>query len=149
MTIKELLKDLETGEEITVLNKPFTYLGRAEIKLDSGNNLYWMYGSDDAVVAVSPEDENLILFESIENDVEPEEDMILFQGKEYEFSYEDAGLVSEVIGDTPIEEEDRFSFSDYAGEGGRLMRLIVNENTGDKSAYFGTVIAEDDIMPAD
>jgi len=71
--------------------------------------------------------------------------MVLYQNKEYEFSYEDAGAVTGVDGDAETEEGDRYLFSDYESQDGRLIRLLSNENTGEVSAYVGQVVSEDDL----
>jgi hypothetical protein len=80
----------------------------------------------------------------ITEEIEPSE-VILFQNKEYEFSYEDAGVVKQVDGDAFLEEEDRNGFSDYQSKDGETLRVITNENTGDAVSYFGRTVSEDDL----
>jgi len=144
MNIKHLLT-LELGDAISIFNEPFTYVGHAKIELDSGHKLRWLYDDEGRMLSIAPQDEELILFHEVEDEIEPEEEMILFQGKEYEFSYEDAGNVLEVEGDSATEEEDRFMFSDYQAAGGEIIRLIENENTGESSAYTGIFVSDEDV----
>ncbi|NQV89304.1 MAG: DUF4178 domain-containing protein [Parcubacteria group bacterium] len=144
MKIKDLLS-LEVGESVSVFNEPFEYVGHAQIELDGGQKMRWMYGEDDRMLSVTPSDDELMLFEQIEDDLEPEDEMILYLGKEYEFSYEDAGSVVGIEGDSVTEEEDRFMFADYEAAGGLIVRLISNENTGESSVYFGRMVSEDDL----
>ncbi len=144
MKIKDLLS-LEVGESVSVFNEPFEYVGHAQIELDGGQKMRWMYSEDDRMLSVTPSDDELMLFEQVEDDLEPEDEMILYLGKEYEFSYEDAGSVVGIEGDSVTEEEDRFMFADYEAAGGLIVRLISNENTGESSVYFGRMVSEDDL----
>ena len=144
MNIKHLLK-LDLGTAISIFNEPFTYVGQAKIELDGGHTMRWLYDDDGRMISVAPQDEELILFREIENEEEPEEEVLLYQGKEYEFSYEDAGNVLETEGDSVTEEEDRFMFSDYQAAGGEIIRLIENENTGESMAYLGKFVSDEDI----
>ena len=143
MNIKELL-DLELGDSVSVFNKPFEYAGKVRITLDNETKLHWFFADDDGLLAVAPEEDELLLFTKIDEEVEPDE-TVLFQNKEYEFTYEDAGAVNEIEGETLMEEEDRYLFSDYQSADGEIVRLVSNENTGDTVAYVGRTVSEDDL----
>lgn len=144
MNIKRLYK-LKLGDVVTVFNKPFTYVGYAQIELDSGHRLRWLYDDEGRMLSVSPQDEEIILFHEIDEELEPEEEVLMYQGKEYQFDYEDAGNVLESDGEAVAEEEDRFLFSDYQMQGGEIIRLIENESTGESSAYVGTYASDEDV----
>lgn len=144
MNIKRLYK-LKLGDVVTVFNKPFTYVGYAQIELDSGHRLRWLYDDEGRMLSVSPQDEEIILFHEIDDELEPEEEILMYQGKEYQFDYEDAGNVLESDGEAVAEEEDRFLFSDYQMQGGEIVRLIENESTGESSAYVGTYASDEDV----
>lgn len=143
MMIKDLLH-LELGESVSVFNKPFLYGGKARITLDNETKLYWFFDDEDGMLAISPEDEELYLFTQIDEELEPDE-VVLFQNKEYEFSYEDAGVVAEIEGEVEMEEDDRYLFSDYQSADGEIVRLVSNENTGEAVGYVGRIVSEDDI----
>lgn len=145
MNIKRLLK-LQLGEAVSVFNDPFTYVGQAKIQLDSGHTLRWLYDDEEQLLSVDPKDDELILFEELEDELEPEDEIIVFQGKEYEFDYEDAGNVLETEGESDAEEDTRFLFSDYQAQGGEIIRLIENENTGETNVYMGRYVSEEDII---
>ncbi len=144
MTIKDLL-EIEIGDSVSVFNEPFEYIGHAVLKLPGGQTMRWLYDDKDRLLAVTPADDELFLFEKIEEELEPEDEVILYQAKEYEFSYEDAGDVIEMEGDSETEEGDRYMFVDYESSGGRIVRLISNENTGESSAYSGRLVSEEDL----
>ena len=145
MNIKRLLK-LQLGEAMSIFNDPFTYVGLAKVQLDSGHTLRWFYDDEQQLLSVDPKDDELVLFEELEDELEPEDEIIVFQGKEYEFDYEDAGNVLETEGEAETDEGDRLLFSDYQTKGGEIIRLIENENTGESSVYLGRYVTEEDIM---
>ncbi len=143
MTINDLLS-LELGGSVSVFNHPFTYVGRSELTLDDESTVYWLYSEDDEMLSVSPDDEELILFEALEDEIEPD-DTVFFRGKEYEFNYENAGKISGVEGEAETEPDDRYLFTEYQSSEGERLRLVTNENTGEVSAYLGRVVSEDDL----
>lgn len=143
MTIKNLLS-LELGGRVSIFNQPFTYAGRTQLNLDDGSQVFWLYSDDDEMLSISPDDEELILFEILEDEIEPDES-VFFRGKEFEFSYENNGKITGVEGDAETEMEDRYMFGEYQSPEGERLRLVTNENTGETSAYFGRVVSEDDV----
>lgn len=145
MTIDEILS-AKLGSECTVHNEPFSLSGRATLTLDGGETREWLYDADGDLLAVSPGDEEIIRFEEIEEEVEPQGDTVLYGGKEYEFSYEDSGTVSAVDGRAGLEEEDRVTFSEYLSEDGERLRVVTGENRGETAAYLGDTVVEEDIL---
>lgn len=144
MNIKRLYK-LDLGDVVNVFNKPFVYVGHAQIELDSGHRQRWLYDDEGRMLSVSPQDEELILFREIEDELEPEDERLTYQEKEYQFESEEAGNVLESEGETVAEEDDRFLFSDYQTQAGEIIRLIENETTGESSAYIGTYASDEDV----
>jgi len=144
MKISDLLT-YELGESVSVTNAPFTKIGQAEVKLDDGTKMFWLFDDEDNMISVVPDEEELVFFQKIVEEIEPS-DMILFQSKEYEFSYEDGGTVIEIQGEVLVEEEDHYVFSDYQSKEGETIRLITNETTGEVVGYVGHTVSEEDIM---
>ena len=144
MNIKELLEE-DLGTTLSTFNEPFNYVGRSELELDGGQKMIWLYNDEDGILSVMPDDEELVLFDKVDEALEAEGETILYLNKEYEFSYEDAGKVSVIEGDSVTEVDDRYMFSDYEAADGRIIRLVSNENTGEKGTYFGRVVAEEDL----
>ncbi len=143
MKISDLLA-LELGESVSVANEPFTKMGQAELKLDDGTKMFWLYDDEDHMLSVAPEEDELMLFQQIQEEIEPSE-TILFQSKEYEFSYEDGGVIKHVDGDALVEEEDHNAFSDYQSKDGEIVRIITNDNSGEVMSYSGKTVSEDDL----
>ncbi len=144
MNIKRLYK-LHLGDVVNVQNKPFTYVGHSQIELDNGHRLRWFYDDENRMLSVAPQDEEIIFFREIEDEIEPEDEIITFQEKEYTFDYEDAGNVLESEGEVMAEEDDRFLFSDYQAQGGEIIRLVENESTGESLAYVGVYVTDEDV----
>ncbi len=143
MTIENLLA-LPLTQSVSISNHPFTYVGRSELKLDDDSKVFWLYSDDDEMFSVSPDDEDLVLFEELEDEVEPD-DSVFFRGKEFEFTYENAGKIIAIEGDASTELDDRYLFSEYQSAEGERLRLITNENTGEVSALLGRTVSEDDL----
>lgn len=143
MTINNLLS-LPLNDRVSVFNRPFHYIGRTELKLDDVSQMYWLYGENDTILSVSPDEEELILFETLEDEIEPD-DSVFFRGKEYEFSYENAGKITGVDGQADTEPDDRYLFSEYESSDGEVLRLVTNENTGQVTGYLGRTVSEDDL----
>ncbi len=143
MKISDLL-ELELDETASVFNEPFKIVGKSDVHLDDETKMFWLYNDLEGMLSVAPLEEELVLFEKIEEDIEPSE-TILYVGKEYEFTYEGAGNVIEADGNTPTEEEDRYLFSDYESPSGEIIRFISNENTGESWVYHGRTVSEDDL----
>lgn len=143
MKISDLLA-IELGESVSVANEPFTKIGQAEVTLDDGTKMFWLFDDEDHMLSVAPKEDEIMFFSQITEEVEPSE-VILFQNKEYEFSYEDAGVVKEVNGDARVEEEDRNAFSDYQSKDGETLRIITNENSGEVIGYYGRTVSEEDL----
>jgi hypothetical protein len=143
MKISDLLA-IELGESVSVANEPFTKIGQAEVTLDDGTKMFWLFDDEDHMLSVAPKEDEIMYFSQITEEVEPSE-VILFQNKEYEFSYEDAGVIKEVNGDARVEEEDRNAFSDYQSKDGETLRIITNENSGEVIGYYGRTVSEEDL----
>lgn len=142
----DALISLEPDSELTIANEPFTYSGKAAVTLEGGDKLVWLFQADGAMLAISPDDEELMFYRQLDEVLEPENETIGYQGKEYEFSYEDVGSVTEVDGDCPVDSDERYGFSDYESSGGERIRLIRNDSTGDVMVFVGSVVGEEDVV---
>ncbi len=143
MNISDLLS-MELEDNVSVFNQPFTYVGKAEVHLNDETKMFWFYNDEEGMLSIAPVEEELMLFEKLEEEIEPSE-TILYGSKEYEFSYEGAGSVVSAEGDSPTEEEDKYLFSDYESATGEILRFISNENTGEAWVYHGLTVSEDDL----
>lgn len=145
MKLDQLLL-LPLNAELMIDNEPFTYSGKATVELDGGDVRHWMFNADSGMLAVSPDDEELMMYRQLDEEIEPENETIGYHGKDYEFSYEDVGTVNAVEGDAQVESDERYAFTDYESDDGETIRLVRNENTGETMAYIGSLVGEDDVV---
>ena len=144
MDIPTLFK-LEIGETVRISNEPLTLAGRSTITFEGGDELVWLFDEDERILSIAPEEEELFLFEKIDEEIEPDEEGIFFQGKEYEFHYKDTGVITDVEGDVITEPDDNYTYMDYQAKNGEVLRIVSNENTGEIGVYIGNTASEDDL----
>lgn len=135
----------ELGDAVRVFNEPFTIIGSSTITLEGGEEMVWLFGDNDRMLSVSPIEEELLIFQHLDDEVEPDGEGMLFRGKEYEFNYEDAGNVTKVEGESITELDDRYVLTDYRSPRGDVIRILNNENTGESEAYLGHTVSEEDL----
>lgn len=145
MKLDQLLL-LPIRAELMVDNEPFALAGKATLELEGGDVRHWLFNADGGMLAVSPDDEELVSFRLLDEAPQPENETVVYQGKDYEFSYEDVGSVGEVEGETQVESDERYALSDYEADDGETIRLVRNEDTGDTMAFVGSLVSEDDIL---
>ena len=137
--------NIEPGDEISAFNNPFSCAGKITLALDGGEENFWFVNSQEGILAVAPKEEEIILFEKIDEEIEPQEDVILYSGKEYEHSYKDSGKATETSGEVIAENDDQFSFLDYESTDGEMVRIVTNDNTGLRESYLGKLLSEEEI----
>ncbi len=145
MKINDLLA-LEPGADLTVVNEPFHFVGKLKLTLMGGEDRYWLFSDNGEMLSIAPEDDEIVLFRETGENLEPEDDMVLYQSEEYEFSYEDHGAVNEVLGTVGgMMEEDKYALSDYESDEATL-RIVKNENTDDTKSFLGEVVVHEEIL---
>lgn len=126
-------------------NDPFDCVGRWSTVLDNGETLHWFVDAEDHILTVASEEEELVFFRLVETDLEPQEERIIYEGVEYEYSYDDSGYVKDGSGETLLDEDDHITFADYESSEGNILRVVTDEDTGEHFVLLGQVIAEDDV----
>jgi hypothetical protein len=144
MTIKELFK-LKLGDALSVSKVPFTYVGHAQIELDGGAKLRWLYDDEGNLFSISPKDEEMVFLREIGDDVDPDGDTVVFKEKEYEFNSEETGTVMDTHGESVAETDETLLVSDYQTAEGEILRVVNNEATGENLVYLGKYVSEDDV----
>lgn len=144
MTIDSLMA-LEPGSQLSVLNDPFTFQTTIELSLEGDDLRYWYFDGPERHLAIAPENEEVILFTSIDEEFDPNEEGILFNGSEFEFNYRDEGKVVAVEGDD-AEVDDRMTIIGYVSSDGERLRLVNNHTTGITTTYLGSVVVDEDIL---
>ena len=149
MEINDLLTNLTPNANITILNESFTFAGQIELTIETGEVLHWLFSEEGHILVVAQTNEEFVFFQVIEEEIEPEDNFIFYQSKEYEFNYEGNGQVTQASEGSGLEIGDHFSFDDYERDNGEIIRLLTNLDTGEIKAYLGRIVVEDDILNLD
>lgn len=147
MTIAELIA-LSPETSITVHNRLFTLQGTVTVTLDNDGEHIWLIADDGRLLSVKPALDEIVAFDMVDEELEPEGSVITYRGREFEFNLEDAGTVRRAVGDVEHVEEDRYAFRDFEDEEGARVRQLTNETTGDIHTYHGVAVGIDDLQVA-
>lgn len=143
MQISTLINNLREGNDVSLGNTGFSPDQFDEIRLETGETVYVAEDKKGLILGVDPTSEEVYLFESVDEEVDVEEDMQVYDGEDFEFSLETSGnlLIEE-------EEGDAVTIRDYESSSGRLMRVIEYSVTGDIAVMVGRIVSEDEIQEA-
>lgn len=142
MKLSAALDLVQNDLPIVVRDKTFSPRGVDEARLETGENVYWVYTKDGMWLSFDPDGEEIILFEDIDEELEPEDDTVVYGGEDYEFSYEGVATVGDDDGATVT------NFKDYENEQGELIRIMEDDSNGDKTYAYGVKITEEDLQEA-
>lgn len=141
MTILEALKKVQEEQAIVVRDKTFEPTRADEIVLESGETVFWVRAKDGTWLSLDPEGEEVIQFEDIDEELEPEDEIVVYGGQDYEFSYESKVTLLTDDGGTIM------MMREFEGPAA-IIRLIEDESTGDTTASYGRKINEEELQEA-
>lgn len=141
MTIAEALKYLQEEQAIIVRDRTFEPQGLDEIVLESGESVFWAHSKDGTWLSLDPEGEEVILFEDLDEELEPEDEIVVYGGQDYEFSYESKITLLTDDGGTIM------MMREFEGPSA-IIRLIEDESTGDTTASYGRKVNEEELQEA-
>ncbi len=141
MTIAEALQKVQQEQSIIVRDKTFEPTRADEIVLESGETVFWVRAKDGTWLSLDPEGEEVIQFEDIDEEMEPEDDIVVYGGQDYEFSYESKVTLLTDDGGTIM------MMREFEGPSA-IIRLIVDESTGDITASYGRKVNEEELQEA-
>lgn len=141
MTIAEALRKVQQEQSIIVRDKTFEPTRADEIVLESGETVFWVRAKDGTWLSLDPEGEEVIQFEDIDEEMEPEDDILVYGGQDYEFSYESKVTLLTDDGGTIM------MMREFEGPSA-IIRLIVDESTGDTTASYGRKVNEEELQEA-
>jgi len=140
MTIAEALKHIQEDKPIIISGKTFIPESWDEVKLDSGESVYWIRDGGDLWLSLDPDGEEAIIFNDIEEEMDASEDLVIYSGDDYEFSY---GATGRIIIDE--EASDEVSFREFEADG-RILRVTEYAVTGDTNYSIGIKASEEDFQ---
>ncbi len=142
MKINEALEHLENDQSVVVRDKTFHPRGVEPILLETGETVYWVHSRDGLWLSLDPAGEEIILFEDVDEEIEPEDEIVVYGGQDYEFSYEGTATMSAEDGGKVV------SFKEYETGSGEIIRLMEEQSTGEMSAAYGKKLTEEDLQGA-
>jgi len=111
------------------------------IRLESGEDVFWIHGEGGIWVSIDQNSEEVMLFQEIVADLEAYDETLEYRGVDYEFTYEEGGKVKDEDG----EEIDRVDFKEYEADG-EIIRIAEFEVSGEKITLVGRRLTEDDLQ---
>jgi phage pi2 protein 07 len=141
MNIKDVLSRLQQEQSVLVKNLSFDPDTVDQAILDTGESVYWVRNESGRWLSIDIGSDEMTLFEEIDENVEQGDDSVVFQNKDYEFSYEGSGKIVDEEG-TELEV---VTFKDYEGEG-EILRIVMSEVTGERTVSVGEIVPEDDVI---
>ncbi len=142
MKLSEALALVQEDESIVVRDKTITPRGVDAVTLETGEKVFWVYTREGMWLSFDPEGEEILLFEDIDEDLEPEDDTVVYRGEDFEFSYEGVAKIEDDDGGSVM------NFKEYENSDGNLIRIMEEEATGDMSYAFAIKITEEDLQEA-
>lgn len=139
MIIQDIIEKVEEGESIALADTTFDPKTVDVFRLTTGDDLYLVQDESQRWMTIDEGAEEVILFDVIEDAVDPGQDIQTYNGDDFEFSSEGEGILME-----DGEEADRVMFRDFEADG-RIIRVIEYVVTGEVLSLFGRVIPEDEI----
>ncbi|MFA5946879.1 MAG: hypothetical protein WC813_02540 [Patescibacteria group bacterium] len=142
MEIAQALEVLGNDAAIVVRDKTFKPRGVETISLETGEKVYWVPSVEGVWLSLDPEGEEIILFEDINEELEVEDDIVVYGGEDHELATEGTATMSAEEGSKVM------TFKDYASGDGEIVRIMEEEATGDKTAAYGVKLTEEDLQEA-
>lgn len=142
MTIEEILSQVQQKHDVVVRDRTFHPRSIETVILDTGETLYWVHGDTAVWLSLDPGGEEIMQFEDINEELEPEDDTVVYGGDDYEFSYE---------GSATLKDDDTaamYRFREFENAGGKRIRLTEDEGNGDKRVSVGSVVTEEEVQEA-
>lgn len=143
MTISEVVDALQNDQAIVVGDTTFQPRGFDAVRLETNETIYWAVAKSGNWLSIDPEADEIIMFEDIDEELEPEDDTVVYGGQDYEFSYEGSATMKSEDG-----EDITLTFQEFESSTGDLIRLTDNENAGEKKVSVGSKLTEDELQMA-
>ncbi|MDP2631707.1 MAG: DUF4178 domain-containing protein [Candidatus Uhrbacteria bacterium] len=141
MNIQEALENLKNDEAIIVSGKTFQPEKVDELKLETGEVVYWVRDGEALWLSVDAESEEVVLFDDVVVEMDMEDDAVFYNNQDFETSYEGVATILDDSGDS-----EKVSFKDYESSDGSILRVMFFEVTGETSVAVGRVIPEEELQ---
>jgi hypothetical protein len=140
MTIRDIIVRVEDGDSVALADTTFDPKTVDVFRLTTGDDLYLVQDESQRWMTLDEGSEEVILFDIIEDAIDPNLDLQTYNGDDFEFSSEGEGALME-----DGEEADKMMFRDFEADG-QIIRVIEYIVTGEVLSLFGRIIPEDEIQ---
>ncbi|MCH8049778.1 hypothetical protein IH979_03680 [Patescibacteria group bacterium] len=141
MNITEALENLQDDRPIIVGDKTITPDKIDEIRLETGERVFWIRSEDHLWLSIDPNSEEVILFHDIDEMFDKNEDSHFYANDDYEFSYEAVATVIDEDG-----EEEPLRLKEYEERGGKVLRITEFSVSGDIVNSIGRKVPEEELQ---
>lgn len=142
MKISEALKALKNDKPILVRDKTVEPHNIDELKLETGEMIYWIKDGEDMWLAIDEVSEEVVLFNEVEADIDPAAESVFYAGDDYEFTFEATAQILDEDG----EQQDKVDFKDFERTDGQMLRVMEFEVNGDVQTFVGWKIPEEELQ---
>ena len=141
MIIPDIISAVQEGKELSIEGVPFTPANTEEIRLSTGETIHFSFSQEGTMLSLDAVNEECHLLEACDEEIDTEEELQVYDGRDYEFSVEAEGRVV-------VDEEltDELMVRDYEAKNGRILRTVEYHATGDIYVYEGRTVSEDEIV---
>lgn len=140
MTIEKAIQALMDGEPIVVAGQTFDAIHIESIRLETGEMFYLAQNEDDMWLTLDPAAEELFFLQSIDEEIDFEEDTTMYNGNDFEVSLVGEGKIVE-----DDEETDGIAYKDFESGDGERIRIFEYETSGEIIALIGSAVGEDEL----
>ncbi len=141
MNVQQALEKFKNFEPVIVAGLTFVAENIEELRLETGERVFWIYNGSDLWLSIDIESEEFILFNQIEDDIDVGGETTYYNGIDYEFDYEGTAYIIE-----DGEETEKILFKDFEGPNGEILRVTENVISNEIIVSLGKKITDDDLQ---
>ena len=146
MVFEEIISNIDLEKTFVVDDKDFKIEMIETILLASGDKLVWLWAEDGTWLVVDVGAEEIMVFFSVEEEVDADEEFAFYRGTSHEQIYADEGRIEKIVGEAIEHEEGiKVEFRHFETDSGECVRSIERVGASEEMWYFGRALSEDDI----
>lgn len=146
MNVAKFREQININSKVTVEGREYKIKQLVKFRLLDGDWYMKLFFTDGNVLADDLDENIFILVKEIETDFElPFSEKLVYQSKEFKFSYDARAVAEEVFGEGVFKVGDSEKFWDYEAEDGSYLSLGIDDKTGKRMDLVGKIIKPVDV----
>ena len=146
MNVAKFRKQININSKVIVEGKEYKIKQLVKFRLADGDWYMRLFFTDGNVLADDLGENIFILVKKIETDFElPFPKKLVYQNKEFKFSYDARAVAEEVFGEGVFRVGDSEKFWDYEAEDGSYLSLGIDDKTGKRMDLVGKIVKQVDV----